>query len=124
MDAGALHIEALRLEDDGNYTCQEVLNETHWFPVRLEVASKWDWWGWAWGGGESLWKRSGMWALVTDDFGLGKLEASLGYTDPVSKKKSEGTIAKVVLCPLHTSPLHTSPLHTCSHTCRQTHERP
>ncbi|XP_076778689.1 V-set and immunoglobulin domain-containing protein 10 isoform X2 [Arvicanthis niloticus] len=38
-DAGALHIEALRLEDDGNYTCQEVLNETHWFPVRLEVAS-------------------------------------------------------------------------------------
>ncbi|XP_076778690.1 V-set and immunoglobulin domain-containing protein 10 isoform X3 [Arvicanthis niloticus] len=37
-DAGALHIEALRLEDDGNYTCQEVLNETHWFPVRLEVA--------------------------------------------------------------------------------------
>lgn len=88
MDAGALHIEALRLEDDGNYTCQEVLNETHWFPVRLEVASKWDWWGWAWGGGESLWKRSGMWALVTDDFGLGKLEASLGYTDPVSKKKA------------------------------------
>jgi hypothetical protein len=24
---------------------------------------------------------------VTDDFGLGKLEASLGYTDPVSKNK-------------------------------------
>lgn len=38
-DAGALRIEALRLEDDGNYTCQEVLNETHWFPVRLRVAS-------------------------------------------------------------------------------------
>lgn len=58
-DAGALHIEALRLEDDGNYTCQEVLNETHWFPVRLRVASKLDWWGRAWGGGsKSLWKRS------------------------------------------------------------------
>ncbi|XP_021019543.1 V-set and immunoglobulin domain-containing protein 10 [Mus caroli] len=38
-DAGALRIEALRLEDDGNYTCQEVLNETHWFPVQLRVAS-------------------------------------------------------------------------------------
>lgn len=38
-DAGALHIEALRLEDDGNYTCREVLNETHWFPVRLRVTS-------------------------------------------------------------------------------------
>lgn len=38
-DAGALRIEALRLEDDGNYTCQEVLNETRWFPVRLRVAS-------------------------------------------------------------------------------------
>ncbi|XP_036027554.1 V-set and immunoglobulin domain-containing protein 10 [Onychomys torridus] len=38
-DAGALHVEALRLEDDGNYTCQEVLNETHWFPVWLRVAS-------------------------------------------------------------------------------------
>uniref|UniRef100_A0A8C6G563 V-set and immunoglobulin domain containing 10 n=1 Tax=Mus spicilegus TaxID=10103 RepID=A0A8C6G563_MUSSI len=38
-DAGALRIEALRLEDDGNYTCQEVLNEIYWFPVRLRVAS-------------------------------------------------------------------------------------
>lgn len=38
-DAGALRIDALRLEDDGNYTCREVLNETHWFPVRLRVAS-------------------------------------------------------------------------------------
>ncbi|XP_052611125.1 V-set and immunoglobulin domain-containing protein 10 [Peromyscus californicus insignis] len=38
-DAGALHVEALRLEDDGNYTCQEVLNETRWFPVWLRVAS-------------------------------------------------------------------------------------
>nr|XP_006249501.1 V-set and immunoglobulin domain-containing protein 10 isoform X3 [Rattus norvegicus] len=36
-DAGALRIEALRLEDDGNYTCREVLNETHWFPVQLRV---------------------------------------------------------------------------------------
>ncbi|CAO2629350.1 V-set and immunoglobulin domain-containing protein 10 [Lemmus lemmus] len=38
-DAGALHVEALSLEDDGNYTCQEVLNETRWFPVWLRVAS-------------------------------------------------------------------------------------
>ncbi|XP_007643298.2 V-set and immunoglobulin domain-containing protein 10 isoform X2 [Cricetulus griseus] len=38
-DAGALHVEALSLEDEGNYTCQEVLNETHWFPVWLRVAS-------------------------------------------------------------------------------------
>lgn len=48
-DAGALHVEALSLEDDGNYTCQEVLNETRWFPVWLRVASKWDWKGRAWG---------------------------------------------------------------------------
>lgn len=38
-EAGALRIEALRLEDDGNYTCREVLNETHWFPAQLRVAS-------------------------------------------------------------------------------------
>ncbi|CAH6778817.1 V-set and immunoglobulin domain-containing protein 10 [Phodopus roborovskii] len=38
-DAGALHVEALSLEDDGNYTCREVLNETHWFHVWLKVAS-------------------------------------------------------------------------------------
>ncbi|KAL1768776.1 V-set and immunoglobulin domain-containing protein 10 isoform X1 [Sigmodon hispidus] len=38
-DEGALHMEALSLEDDGNYTCQEVLNETHWFSVWLRVAS-------------------------------------------------------------------------------------
>nr|XP_042124484.1 V-set and immunoglobulin domain-containing protein 10 [Peromyscus maniculatus bairdii] len=38
-DAGALHVEALRLEDEGNYTCQEVLNKTHWFPVWLRVAT-------------------------------------------------------------------------------------
>ncbi|XP_026639439.1 V-set and immunoglobulin domain-containing protein 10 [Microtus ochrogaster] len=38
-DAGALHVEALSLEDDGNYTCQEVLNETRWFSVWLRVAS-------------------------------------------------------------------------------------
>lgn len=48
-DAGALHIEALSLEDDGSYTCQEELNETRWFPVWLRVASKWGWWGWACG---------------------------------------------------------------------------
>ncbi|XP_008845665.1 V-set and immunoglobulin domain-containing protein 10 isoform X1 [Nannospalax galili] len=38
-DAGALHIQALSLEDEGNYTCQEVLNETRWFLVWLRVAS-------------------------------------------------------------------------------------
>ncbi|XP_051018112.1 V-set and immunoglobulin domain-containing protein 10 [Acomys russatus] len=38
-DAAALHIEALSLQDDGNYSCQEVLNETRWFPVWLRVAS-------------------------------------------------------------------------------------
>lgn len=38
-DAGALHVEALSLEDDGNYTCREDLNGTRWFPVWLRVAS-------------------------------------------------------------------------------------
>ncbi|XP_021498484.1 V-set and immunoglobulin domain-containing protein 10 [Meriones unguiculatus] len=38
-DAGALHIEALSLEDAGGYTCQEDRNETRWFPVWLRVAS-------------------------------------------------------------------------------------
>lgn len=52
-DAGALHVEALSLEDEGNYTCQEVLNETRWFPVWLRVASKW-----GLGNSESLGKRS------------------------------------------------------------------
>lgn len=42
-------------------------------------------------GSESLWKRSlsGVWALVTDGFSLDKLEASLGYIGPVSKKAGE-----------------------------------
>ncbi|XP_032732071.1 V-set and immunoglobulin domain-containing protein 10 isoform X1 [Lontra canadensis] len=37
-DASSLHIRALRLQDEGNYTCQEVLNETRWFRVWLQVA--------------------------------------------------------------------------------------
>lgn len=39
--ARALHIQSLRLEDAGNYTCWEVLKESRWFRVRLQVASKW-----------------------------------------------------------------------------------
>ncbi|XP_058995468.1 V-set and immunoglobulin domain-containing protein 10 [Mustela lutreola] len=37
-DASSLHIKALRLQDEGNYTCWEVLNETRWFRVWLQVA--------------------------------------------------------------------------------------
>lgn len=37
--ASSLHIEALSLQDAGNYTCLEVLKETRWFRVRLQVAS-------------------------------------------------------------------------------------
>ncbi|XP_047554562.1 V-set and immunoglobulin domain-containing protein 10 isoform X2 [Lutra lutra] len=37
-DASSLHIRALRLQDEGNYTCQEVLNETRWFRVWLQMA--------------------------------------------------------------------------------------
>ncbi|XP_016005006.2 V-set and immunoglobulin domain-containing protein 10 isoform X1 [Rousettus aegyptiacus] len=37
--ARALHIQSLRLEDAGNYTCWEVLKESRWFRVRLQVAS-------------------------------------------------------------------------------------
>ncbi|XP_034493681.1 V-set and immunoglobulin domain-containing protein 10 isoform X3 [Ailuropoda melanoleuca] len=38
-DASSLHIKALRPWDEGNYTCREVLNETRWFQVWLQVAS-------------------------------------------------------------------------------------
>nr|XP_044631722.1 V-set and immunoglobulin domain-containing protein 10 isoform X3 [Equus asinus] len=38
-NASSLHIEALSLQDEGNYTCREVLNETQWFQVWLQVAS-------------------------------------------------------------------------------------
>ncbi|XP_004709737.1 V-set and immunoglobulin domain-containing protein 10 isoform X2 [Echinops telfairi] len=38
-NASSLHIEGLRLQDEGNYTCREVLNETQWFRVCLQVAS-------------------------------------------------------------------------------------
>lgn len=37
--ASSLHIGALSLEDEGNYTCWEVLNKTRWFQVWLQVAS-------------------------------------------------------------------------------------
>uniref|UniRef100_A0A8C7B6C9 V-set and immunoglobulin domain containing 10 n=2 Tax=Neovison vison TaxID=452646 RepID=A0A8C7B6C9_NEOVI len=37
-DASSLHIQVLRLQDEGNYTCREVLNETRWFRVWLQVA--------------------------------------------------------------------------------------
>ncbi|XP_006890557.1 PREDICTED: V-set and immunoglobulin domain-containing protein 10 [Elephantulus edwardii] len=40
VNGSALHIESLRLQDKGNYTCQEfLLNKTRWFPVCLQVAS-------------------------------------------------------------------------------------
>ncbi|XP_013838355.1 V-set and immunoglobulin domain-containing protein 10 isoform X2 [Sus scrofa] len=38
VNASSLHIEALSLQDEGNYTCWEVLNETRWFQVWLQVA--------------------------------------------------------------------------------------
>ena len=41
VNASSLHIEALSLQDEGNYTCWEVLNKTRWFQVWLQVASKW-----------------------------------------------------------------------------------
>nr|XP_020138710.1 V-set and immunoglobulin domain-containing protein 10 isoform X2 [Microcebus murinus] len=39
VNASSLHIEALSLQDEGNYTCQEILNVTRWFHVWLQVAS-------------------------------------------------------------------------------------
>nr|XP_016779831.2 V-set and immunoglobulin domain-containing protein 10 isoform X4 [Pan troglodytes] len=39
VDATSLHIESLSLEDEGNYTCQEILNVTQWFQVWLQVAN-------------------------------------------------------------------------------------
>ncbi|KAK1328687.1 hypothetical protein QTO34_012262 [Cnephaeus nilssonii] len=39
VNASSLHIEALSLQDEGNYTCGEALNETRWFQVWLQVAS-------------------------------------------------------------------------------------
>ncbi|EPQ06224.1 V-set and immunoglobulin domain-containing protein 10 [Myotis brandtii] len=39
VNASSLHIEALSLQDEGNYTCWEALNETRWFQVWLQVAS-------------------------------------------------------------------------------------
>lgn len=41
VNASSLHIGALSLQDEGNYTCREVLSKTRWFPVWLQVASKW-----------------------------------------------------------------------------------
>ncbi|XP_062038377.1 V-set and immunoglobulin domain-containing protein 10 isoform X2 [Lepus europaeus] len=39
LNTSALHIGMLSLQDEGNYTCQETLNETQWFQVWLQVAS-------------------------------------------------------------------------------------
>ncbi|KAM5311955.1 V-set and immunoglobulin domain-containing protein 10 [Glossophaga mutica] len=39
VNASSLHIEALSLQDEGNYTCWEVLNKTRRFQVWLQVAS-------------------------------------------------------------------------------------
>ncbi|XP_062943325.1 V-set and immunoglobulin domain-containing protein 10 [Cynocephalus volans] len=39
VNTSSLHIEALSLQDEGNYTCQEILNVTQWFQVWLQVAS-------------------------------------------------------------------------------------
>ncbi|XP_036305091.1 V-set and immunoglobulin domain-containing protein 10 isoform X2 [Pipistrellus kuhlii] len=39
VNASSLRIEALSLQDEGNYTCWEALNETRWFHVWLQVAS-------------------------------------------------------------------------------------
>ncbi|XP_077016062.1 V-set and immunoglobulin domain-containing protein 10 [Tamandua tetradactyla] len=39
VNASSLHIAGLSLQDEGNYTCQEVLNETRGFQVWLQVAS-------------------------------------------------------------------------------------
>ncbi|KAI5277396.1 V-set and immunoglobulin domain-containing protein 10 isoform X1 [Manis pentadactyla] len=39
VNTSSLHIGALSLQDAGNYTCQEVLSQTRWFPVWLQVAS-------------------------------------------------------------------------------------
>ncbi|KAM9056232.1 V-set and immunoglobulin domain-containing protein 10 isoform 4-T4 [Megaptera novaeangliae] len=39
VNASSLHIEALSLQDEGNYTCWEVLNETRWFQVWLQVTT-------------------------------------------------------------------------------------
>ncbi|XP_069892738.1 V-set and immunoglobulin domain-containing protein 10-like [Dipodomys merriami] len=38
VNASALRIEALSLQDEGVYSCQEVLNDTCYFPVLLQVA--------------------------------------------------------------------------------------
>lgn len=39
VNASSLHIELLSLQDEGNYSCWEALNETRWFQVWLQVAS-------------------------------------------------------------------------------------
>ncbi|XP_006151622.1 V-set and immunoglobulin domain-containing protein 10 isoform X2 [Tupaia chinensis] len=39
VNGSSLHIEALSLQDEGNYTCQEILTVTRWFRVWLRMAS-------------------------------------------------------------------------------------
>ncbi|XP_007529403.2 V-set and immunoglobulin domain-containing protein 10 [Erinaceus europaeus] len=39
VNASSLHVEALNLQDEGNYTCRETLNGTRWFRMELQVAS-------------------------------------------------------------------------------------
>ncbi|XP_004843752.1 V-set and immunoglobulin domain-containing protein 10 [Heterocephalus glaber] len=39
VNGSSLHVGMLSLQDEGNYTCQEMRNGTRWFPVWLRVAS-------------------------------------------------------------------------------------
>lgn len=41
VNTSSLYIRDLSLQDEGNYTCQEVLSDTRSFPVWLQVAGKW-----------------------------------------------------------------------------------
>lgn len=40
-NGSSLHISALSMRDEGNYTCWEGLHESRWFRVSLQMASKW-----------------------------------------------------------------------------------
>lgn len=71
VNASSLHIEALSLQDEGNYTCWEVLNETRWFQVWLQVASKW------WEGSRTGWHDTQS-LEPEESFGVGSLDFMLG----------------------------------------------